>query len=347
MHFSAPNWFAMIPTVSEDALIAMVDGGGTASRAVVAHVSGRIYGYAEGASTNARAIGDDQALENLIEVVMKCANNAAILPSDLEICLITTAGLATCGQADLISNKIMQRLPGEALVATVPDTMGSWAITANLAPAVAVISGTGSVVFCGDISANICRSLGNWDYLLGDQGSGFAIGRAALQEAMRVSEGRSHSATVAEICLGHYGLDDLQDIPDSIHKPTIDKADIAALARPILDAAADGLIEAQEIVRHQAKLLANTTVAGLAMMGRPTPVVGCFGGVFHNEFYLIEFTAHVQNIMREQEIRVITDAFPLAGVFRLLLAGIPASRSFDSSSSAIRLFDDQIKNIRT
>jgi N-acetylglucosamine kinase-like BadF-type ATPase len=163
---------------------------------------------------------------------------------------------------------------------------------------------------------------------------------------MRFGEGRSNAATVAEICLAHYGIDDIQAIPDAVHKPAIDKTDIAALAKPVLDAAGDGLVEAQEIVRNQARLLADTTVVGLASMTSQAPVVGCFGGVFNNRFYLTEFSTHVRASMRTQEIRVITDGSSLAGIFRLLIAGIAAPRSSMFHSSSVEFFDRQIANLR-
>lgn len=339
MNLSMPNWFDMLPTVRTKSVLAMVDGGATTSRAVIADAAGRVYGYAEGGPTNARSTGDDEAVNNLIGVIDRCAHTGQVPAADIDVCLVTSAGVATLAHADLMSDALQTRLLRGSKTATVPDTLGCWAITADLSPAVVAISGTGSTVFSGDISAGICKSYGNWDFLLGDEGSGFAIGRAALQEALRYSEGRSSAERIARICLEHFGLTDLQAIPDVVHKPVINKVAIAALARPILDEADGGNHSARVLVTAQAQLLAGSTISALEEMRNSKPMVGCFGGVFQNTVYLQEFQHALAERASIFGIPMIPQGVALSGIFRLLLATGTSVPGSDDYYAAAQRFD--------
>jgi N-acetylglucosamine kinase-like BadF-type ATPase len=342
MNRSMPNWFDMLPAIQRKSILAMVDGGATASRAIIADTSGRVYGYAEGGPTNARSTGDDEAVDNLVKVIDRCAYSGQVRVADIDVCLITSAGVATVAHADLMSDALRLRLLQGSKTATVPDTLGCWAITANLSPAVVAISGTGSAVFSGDIAAGICKSYGNWDFLLGDEGSGFAIGRAALQEALRYSEGRSSADRIARICLEHFGLTDLQAIPDVVHKPVINKMAIAALARPILDEAVQGNPDAYLLVTTQAQLLADSTIAALEEMRNSKPMVGCFGGVFQNRVYLQKFQQALADRAGIFGIPMVPQGVALNGIFRLLLATGTCVPGSDDYYAAARQFDDEL-----
>ena len=256
MNLSMPNWFDMLPTVRTKLYSRWLTVGQPRAEPSLPMLPEELYGYAEGGPTNARSTGDEEAVNNLIGVIDRCAHAGQVPAADIDVCLVTSAGVATLGARRSHERRPAVAAPaGKQDKATVPDTLGCWAITANLNPAVVAISGTGITVFSGDIAAGICKSYGNWDFLLGDEGSGFAIGRAALQEALRYSEGRSSAERIAHICLEHFGITDLQAIPDVVHKPVINKVAIAALARPILDEADGGNHSARVLVTAQAQLL--------------------------------------------------------------------------------------------
>ncbi len=85
-----------------------------------------------------------------------------------------------------IFNDIMQGLgiAGRVFV----DTDAAIAVAGATAckPGVVVISGTGSIAY-GVNRFGERRRAGGWGYLLGDEGSGFDIGRRGLASALRIS----------------------------------------------------------------------------------------------------------------------------------------------------------------
>ena len=72
-------------------------------------------------------------------------------------------------------------------------------------PALALICGTGSIVYGRTVTGELLRA-GGWGYLFGDEGSGYAIGIAALRAVMRAYDGRGRETLLSELVLGRYGL---------------------------------------------------------------------------------------------------------------------------------------------
>ena len=98
------------------------------------------------------------------------------------------------------------------------------------------ISGTGSAVWARGEAGRMLR-VGGWGLLLGDEGSGYAIGLAGLRVVMRSHDGRVASTALTGAVLGALGLDS----PDDLVRWTAlaSKRDVAATAPLVLEHAAD------------------------------------------------------------------------------------------------------------
>lgn len=280
------NWIAQVPPRPTGGLIAVVDGGATHSRVAVATPAGELVGYSNGGPTNGRSVGDDRAVDNLVAVVSAAMADGGVDPNAVTYCLVTSASIDTLEHSERMSAGVRPLL-GDAVVATVPDPMGCWASTNALGPAVGVIAGTGSVVVAADRERGLWRRFGGWDYLLGDEGSGYGLGRATLQEAMLVAEERSDATALAAAVLAspyatERGVRDAEGLPDAIHKPSVDKAWIASFATILLGLADGGDEPSLRILRRETGILAAAAAAGVdALDASVDPVVvGLFGGTF-------------------------------------------------------------------
>ncbi|MFN2282877.1 MAG: BadF/BadG/BcrA/BcrD ATPase family protein, partial [Anaerolineae bacterium] len=94
---------------------------------------------------------------------------------------------------------------------------------------IAVLCGTGAMVYGEDPQGQVARADG-WGYLLGDDGSGYAIGRAALRAVARAVDGRGPQTALTEAILTHWSLRQPQDLIAHVYAPSTQRADIAALA---------------------------------------------------------------------------------------------------------------------
>jgi N-acetylglucosamine kinase-like BadF-type ATPase len=117
-------------------------------------------------------------------------------------------------------------------------------------PGILVIAGTGSVVWGTGVDGRTLR-VGGWGHLLGDEGSGYAIGLGALRELARTADGWSEGASLADRLLPAMGIDGFGKL---VHWTTAaKKREIAALA-PLVLAADDEA--ARRVVRQAAAELA-------------------------------------------------------------------------------------------
>lgn len=338
------NWITATPPRTSDGLLMVVDGGATHSRVLIAATDGSLRGFASGRPTNARSVGARQAAANLADTLRRCIVEGSADASDVAYGYVTSAAVDTEAQSENLSAAARSQLPN-ATVFSVPDTMGCWAATNRLEPAVAVIAGTGSVVVAADRSVGLWQRFGGWDFLLGDEGSGFALGRAALQEALLVGEGRSGaSGLCAEVLASEAaaarGIERTEDIPDAVHTPAIDKAWIASFAPIVLRLSDAGDPHALAIVRREVGILAGAAAAGIEALDLPdeTPTpVGLFGGTFHSTSLRSAFC----EALSSRTDRVFAASVPvhsaLVGGFMMALGAAPSVRAHDVSVAAGRL----------
>jgi N-acetylglucosamine kinase-like BadF-type ATPase len=330
------DWLRSIPAFPDVSTVVVVDGGGTGSRAAVATSEGEVLGYARGGPTNSRSAGDEAAAENLRAVIGAALADAA-RPLSPTAVLVSSASVDTEAHAQVLADGVRKVVPGPATISVVADTIGCWAATAALAPAVAVIAGTGSAVLAGSLEQGSKR-YGGWDYVLGDEGSGYALGRSALREVLLVSEGRSGGSFLAEAVRERLGIDETDELFDLVYKPEVDKALIASFATDVLRLATQGDPRSEALVDEQVRLLAETVAAAFReFTGIHT--LGCFGGIWNVPTFRIRFGRAVVAASGRQPTVVYPGDVAMAGSFRLVLRHGPDGRAGSAEDDAVSRFE--------
>ncbi|MBX6364293.1 MAG: hypothetical protein IRZ00_10535 [Gemmatimonadetes bacterium] len=101
-------------------------------------------------------------------------------------------------------------------------------------PGILLIAGTGSIAWGRAPDGRTDRA-GGWGWLLGDEGSGYAIGLAALRAVVRADDGRDPPTALTAAVLRATGVDVVRGLVSWAAAAT--KADIGALAPLVFDAA--------------------------------------------------------------------------------------------------------------
>ncbi|MEZ5138838.1 MAG: BadF/BadG/BcrA/BcrD ATPase family protein [Acidimicrobiales bacterium] len=337
------DWLTSIPALADVSTVVVVDGGGTGSRATVATAAGEVLGYAEGGPTNSRSAGDEVAAENT-RAVIAGALAAAARPLSVTAVLVSSASVDTAAHAAVLARGVRQVVPQGATVSVVADTIGCWAATARLEPAVAVIAGTGSAVLAGALDQGSKR-YGGWDYVLGDEGSGYALGREALRQVLLVAEGSSSAEVLADACRDRLGIDETDELFDRIYKPEVDKSHIAALATDVLRLAAQGEPHASRIVEDQATQLASTVAAAFRDF-TDLGTLGCFGGIWNAEVYRKHFGRAVVRAVGRQPVITYPGDTAMAGSFRLVLRKGPDGAPGAAEDDAVAAFEQGLAAAR-
>jgi N-acetylglucosamine kinase-like BadF-type ATPase len=208
----------------------VVDGGGTKTLAVVVDRTGQEVGRAVSGPSNYVAGEADRVVAN-ITVAVEQALLQADAPESLDALWVGLAGIDRPGAREAIAERLAPlaravRLSNDAqlLFGAFPDEVG-----------IVLIAGTGSIALGQDRHGNTARA-GGWGYLIGDEGSGYDLGRRAIRAAAKAADGRGLQTALLPAVLAHWGLDKPLQIIDQVYRER-DKAAIADCARLVFQAA--------------------------------------------------------------------------------------------------------------
>src|SRR3989337_1666562 len=176
-----------------------IDAGGTKTVCQLADENGTAISDARRGGANLQAVGELEVEKVLHEVMEEAIGDRPIVPA--AICL----GIAGVDRPDdsAVVRAIMKRIGYKARVLVVNDALVALEAGAPRQPGVVVISGTGSICYGRNAAGEAARS-GGWGYVLGDEGSGYWIGRAALRAVLRESDRRGPRTALSQLLLEHF-----------------------------------------------------------------------------------------------------------------------------------------------
>ncbi|MFN2460429.1 MAG: BadF/BadG/BcrA/BcrD ATPase family protein [Candidatus Velthaea sp.] len=186
-------------------------------------------------------------------------------------------------------------------------------------PAVVVIAGTGSVAYAEDAAGGSVR-VGGYGYVFGDEGSSFALARAALAHAMALDD-RGRRTGLGDAALAYFDRPTLRALARAFYIKEVDRPQLAAFARVVFDAARLGDAEADALVEDAARALASLAAIALERLGAGAAMVpvAFTGGMTANAHVRDRATAHVREIAPNAQV-VEPAREPAAGAALLALA---------------------------
>ncbi len=182
-----------------------------------------------------------------------------------------------------------------------------------------VSAGTGSIAVGRDRHGKRFR-IGGYGWQMGDEGSGYAIGRAALGAVSRAQDGRSPRTALTERVLGAARSADFDALVRWAAGAS--PAEIAALAPHVLEVASQGDPLAQGIADYAARELSQLAICLLPMMDVEPPVgVALTGGLLSSDQPLRRSV--LAKLAEQSALRTIDEPVD-AVVGALRLAGVPS-----------------------
>ncbi|HTN58651.1 MAG TPA: BadF/BadG/BcrA/BcrD ATPase family protein [Protaetiibacter sp.] len=183
--------------------------------------------------------------------------------------------------------------PGRVLLAH--DSVTSYLGTLGDQHGVVVASGTGSIILAVG-PAGVARVDG-WGYLMGDAGSGYWLGRAALDAVMRAHDGRGPATALTEVVRSRWP--ELEDAYVQLQSDPAKVSVIAWFAEAVAARAATDEVAAR-LCREAAEELALSVVTALRRAGADAaPVVSAIGGVFRGSLVRETFEDAVRAVYPE------------------------------------------------
>lgn len=222
-----------------------VDGGGSATRCVIAHVSGRMLARGEGGPSNPLTAGFDAAADAIKEAVDEAVKRCGV--RRFRASCMGVAGTDRPSGREALRTRLSDLETGKLSI--VSDAASALAGATGCQPGVVVVAGTGSIAFGINESGETARA-GGWGWRLGDEGSGYDIGSRAMTAALRAYDGRGPPTSLTVKVKATLGLGDLNELVDRVYVGGMESGDVAALAAIVGDAAEEGDGEAIKILEQ-------------------------------------------------------------------------------------------------
>lgn len=253
-----------------------IDGGGSKTTALLANKAGLVLGRGYAGTSNIQVAGTKPAFAAIRQASTNAfidAGRSAVVPA--AVCL-GLAGAGRAGDMALVRAWAATEWPTAAL-AVVNDAELVLAAGTPEGWGIGLICGTGSIAIARDQAGRNGRA-GGWGYLFGDEGSGYAIGLAALQAVARAADGRGPATALSELILAHWKLREPHELISQIYtnKPT--NRDIATLAAHVVQATTQGDTVAQTILDAACIELAGAAVAVARQLALTLPVPCALAG---------------------------------------------------------------------
>lgn len=175
---------------------------------------------------------------------------------------------------------VLRRLGMRQAVHIVPDALVALVAGAPEGVGIVVVAGTGSIAYGVAPDGRTARS-GGWGYLLGDEGSAFWLGHAAIRQGIRAIDGRGPATTLFERISEKLDLDVADGLVKWFYDQELSRHRVATLASVVEEAANDGDDAASSLLDQAAQHLARAgrSVARQLDFADPFPLVQA-GGVF-------------------------------------------------------------------
>jgi glucosamine kinase len=253
-----------------------IDGGGTRTTALVTDESGGELARMEGEAGIIDVLEPEAGAHALADLATHALAEAQVAERASVLCCALAGAGRDAERATL--ERALGALGVAENVYVTTDFDAAMHDAFGKGPGILVIAGTGSIAW-GRGASGSCVRAGGWGQVLGDEGSGYAIGRQALSLAMREFDGRGEHARFMDAVLARTGASS----EDGLVRwaAAASKGEIGALAEIVFEAAAQGSLSAQDVIDDAAAEIALHVAALYDRLGpwETPPAVALAGGL--------------------------------------------------------------------
>ncbi|HMN11374.1 MAG TPA: BadF/BadG/BcrA/BcrD ATPase family protein [Bellilinea sp.] len=235
-----------------------IDGGGSKTEGLLADEQGKILRSSRVGPTNHNTVGEPQALLQLEGLIDNLCLELQQPPQIHAVCL-GLAGLYRPTDFPSLRPWLEKTLPGaelkllsDAHLVIPAGTPDNWGI--------GVIAGTGSIIV-GQSQDGKFERAGGWGFLVGDEGSAYQSGLAALRAVSQSADGILPETVLTSMVLDYLKIDRLEQFVPAIYHPMITRQSVTGMAKLVDEAASQGDTVALTIIARAAEDLVNAYAA--------------------------------------------------------------------------------------
>ena len=245
-----------------------VDGGGTTTRAVVIDGQSSVLGRGQSGSSNLYNLGLEAAAGNIQRSIEGALDAAGLGAGDVDSWGFGLAG-ASGEREKGLWQQALRPLYGariaveEDVVAALAGALGPEGLSQGGA---VLIAGTGANCF-GQSAGGHRRRADGWGPLLGDRGSGYWLGEAAIRMGAAAQDGAAPRTSLRDALLAYFEAASLDDVVAVVYAPGFRRDRVAGFVPRVLEAAREGDEVAGELLRQAGRLLGATARSVVEPLG--------------------------------------------------------------------------------
>jgi N-acetylglucosamine kinase len=231
-----------------------IDAGGTKTVGLLADETGKVLAKSIAGGANLVVHGELVVEKSLFQVI-----DALDASHPVDALCLGIAGVDRPGAEEVIRG-VLRRLGIRRAIRIVNDAIVALVAGAPDGVGIVVVSGTGSIAYGADRNGTTARS-GGWGYLLGDEGSAFWLGHAAVRLGIRAADGRGPATALYDRICNHLEV----VVPDGLvawfYDQELSRHRVARLASIVEQAAVDGDETADRLLDQAARHLVRAAMA--------------------------------------------------------------------------------------
>jgi len=212
---------------TEPGYIMGIDGGGTKTLLKIAGPGGKLLASCQGGPTNLYSSSRDTVRANLEQVIQDGLAQAQIHMKDLGCISLGMAG-ADRPQDHVILKELLAGIGMRCRILITNDAVTALYGALGKGEGIILVSGTGSICY-GQKTDGSSHRAGGWGHIIGDEGSGYDIGRQILMEVMKSYDGRREPTVLSSLLRNERNLSSPESLLPFVYHSESGKSDIAAL----------------------------------------------------------------------------------------------------------------------
>jgi glucosamine kinase len=304
-----------------------IDAGQTDTR-YIAFDGGRevLSGHSERGVTNILLAGAEDSLRKNLATILDS------LHSRLGNCTFRVISAGYTGIArereeyGVVLTLLAETFPASKIVLD-SDMVTAHAANFEGKPGIVLHAGTGAFAYGVDQNENRMRT-GGWGYLLGDQGSGFGLGLAAVRAALGAWERTGPPTDLKDELLRFFEIEDPQTLKTVVYRRGFQRRRIAEFSRVLLDHAASGDAVAGEIICEGAEHMAKLAEPIVKELHFDTPEIALAGALYTSRGMYFEKTMELMRHRYGKEVKIrLGEKSPLQGAVWLGLNELSADHA--------------------
>lgn len=300
-----------------------IDGGGTKTDAALCDETGRVHVCRTDGPTNPTSVPKETVAARLESILDALTAPLGGRMARIDGCFVGVGGGGIAMNRAFLADCLTLLLPGAQALANGSDSVNALTSGIGIGDGIVAIAGTGSSVFARVGGA--MHQTGGWGYLLGDEGSGYDLGRRALVSALRALDGRGPETVLTRLCAEKLGMPVTQAVAGIYEKGRAFIADFA----PVLLEARDlsDPVACEQAEQAVGCLCEAIRVAG-ARLNAPVKPVVMAGSVWQPGGFV---EARTRNLLGEGFRLIRPTLPPLYGAIleAAALARVPTDEAFE------------------